>query len=257
MNSDSMKKRVSKSVQIDSTEIKNVWGEVVKPNKNHLALLRKTLMTLPGSVIGDVWNDWYEMSPWGLWRKAHLMARPNLGGANLAGTIIPVGNFSNVKFMCANLSHSCFGNLHKSDLSECNLERADLIAALLDECSFYYANLKTADLSDSSASGADFTGANLQGAILCESEMFGACFIGADLRGAHLNGGEFDSSNFQDADFRKAETQYGSFQSCDFAGADLTETDFGECDLTGATFDGAIISQKTKVPKSGDLWCWR
>lgn len=249
MNSDVKKKRVSKSVKADPSEIKNLWGEVVKPNKNHLALLRKTLITLPESVTGDVWNDWYETSPWNQWREAHPNARPNLSGANLAGMIIPIGDFSNVKFVCANLSHSCFGNLHKSDLSECNLERADLIDALLDECCFYYANLQTADLSDSSASLANFTGASLQGAILCDSEMFRACFLSANLRRAHLTGGSFYDSDFEAANLEGVDASDGNFASCDFAGANLQGTNFSNCNLKDARFEGALIDKKTKIPK--------
>lgn len=86
----------------------------------------------------------------------------------------------------------------------CDLNRAGLVFANLEEAALSNADLRGANLSRATLSNADLRGANLAGAVLYGANLYnadltGADLRGADLRGAYLGGVKFEGGNLQGA----------------------------------------------------------
>ncbi len=86
----------------------------------------------------------------------------------------------------------------------CDLSKAGLVFANLEEAELSNANLSQANLSRATLSNADLRGANLSGAVLYGANLYnadltGADLRGADLRGAYLGGVKFEGGNLQGA----------------------------------------------------------
>lgn len=97
-----------------------------------------------------------------------------------------------------------YANLNQADLQMSWLDQADLTGATLDEADLFQAHLETADLTDASLIGTDLTGADLTAASLRKAKL-----VFANLTGAALTG-------------------------TDFSHATVSETIFGENDLSTA-----------------------
>jgi hypothetical protein len=109
---------------------------------------------------------------------------------------LPVINLSNTNLNGANLSGAY---LSKTNLNNANLIGADLIRTNLSK-----ANLSKANLSEANLIEADLSGANLSGAKL----------IGADLSGANLSG-----TKFVETDLNSAMITKHMYEICDFTNA--------------------------------------
>ncbi|MGC1244599.1 MAG: pentapeptide repeat-containing protein, partial [Spirulinaceae cyanobacterium] len=91
------------------------------------------------------------------------------------------------------LSHSCFGNRIRDNLTKIQLVSASLPNLVLPQANFKKANLSLAELRNASLSEANFkdadlTWTNLTGANLIKANLNNANLEGADLSGANLLG---------------------------------------------------------------------
>jgi uncharacterized protein YjbI with pentapeptide repeats len=123
-------------------------------------------------------------------------------------------------------------NVDFDDLSNINLEGADLRKAQLVATKLENANLQNADLR-----GADLGGD-------CHGENIN--FSRANFRGTGLYEGILERANFSFADFSEGKIAQYIMTECDFTGANLSdtwisETEFSDCDFTGACFHRAYI----------------
>ena len=101
-------------------------------------------------------------------------------------------DLSNVNLNGANLS---FANLRYSNLSGANLRGANLNYAYLGEADLRGANLSYADLRNSNLSYADLSGADLSFADLRSADLRGANLGEADLNGANLSFANLNGAN--------------------------------------------------------------
>lgn len=89
-------------------------------------------------------------------------------------------------------SNRCYGcDLSSMDLSDKNLDEADLEAAI-----FTNSNLEGVDLSEANLKGANFSGAILRDANLKEADLYKADFSKADMTGADLKDAKIDEAVF-------------------------------------------------------------
>lgn len=123
------------------------------------------------------------------------------------------------------------------DLSELNLENANLYKAELGGANLNKVNLKSAELMGANLQDTDLTGANLTKTRLTRANFHNADLTGTDLSKARL----------RDADLRTARLNGANFHSADLTGAKLTGakltfTGLAEADLTRADLSGAVLS---------------
>ncbi len=116
-------------------------------------------------------------------------------------------------------------NLADADLSDMELDGANLSEAVLDGAELFDSNLANTNLKMATMRGADLSGANLGGAELYKADLREASLIGADLSGAYL----------AEADLTGADLRGVKLEGADLGGADLTDTNCSEADFTGAS----------------------
>jgi len=128
------------------------------------------------------------VSSWNEWREQNHDVALDLSDANLEGADLSHANLKRAGLSGANLEGAdlSHANLKRAGLFDANLEGADLSRANLEEASFCGANLKGADLFDANLEGADLFNANLKGADLSGANLEGADLSGANLEGADL-----------------------------------------------------------------------
>jgi beta-lactamase regulating signal transducer with metallopeptidase domain len=169
------------------------------------------------------------VTEWNRWRDEHPDIMPNLVGVNLSEANLEGANLENAKLMGA-------------DLKEANLKNAILTGAKLQG-----ANLKEATLE-----GTVFTGAELTGADLKEVDL-----TGKDLRGIRLIGANLKEASLKRADLREADLRGVNIKEANLTGADLRETDLrganlSEADIRGADFRDAKANRNTLFPTDFD-----
>lgn len=146
----------------------------------------------------------------------------------------------------------------RPDLSEADLQGADLIGANLRDADLRGANLSDADLRDGHLSradirGADLSGADLRGADLTLANLENAILFGVDLNKAKLMGADMSRADLRNARLREARLSSANLSSAQLGRADLSEADLrlanlGNADLGGvnlnwANLDGADFQQ--------------
>jgi uncharacterized protein YjbI with pentapeptide repeats len=122
------------------------------------------------------------------------------------------------------------------DLTNANLESADLSNAI-----FTFANLNGANLSNSRLKNTVFNLAALNGADLNSASLEGAGGYGVRLRGANLKAARLDGVRFKAADLTEANLEGASFAEADvsqaiFYGANLADVDLINAKLFGTRF---------------------
>ena len=129
------------------------------------------------------------------------------------------------------------------DLSDTNLNGADLTGVNLSEAYLACSDLSRSRLYTSYLYRINFSRANLYGveffkSYLEKANFFGANLTCADFTKANLTGANFIGSNLYCANF-----------SC----ANLIDVDFYSADLNGANFSNVIINKHTRFPEDFDL----
>ena len=197
--------------------------------------------TLTGVVSGGITGT-----------PAALPSGWSLVGGYLVGSGV---DLSNVELQGANLTGD--------DLTSTNLQGANLTGATLNNVSLQGANLQSATLTNANLQGADLTDANLapqpgpKNVPYVVTDLQGADLTNATLSSANLEYANLSSSNASGATLFRTNVQYANLQNVNFAGASLrnvnatnanvSNSDFSNADLSGATltfttFDGANFS---------------
>jgi uncharacterized protein YjbI with pentapeptide repeats/DNA-binding XRE family transcriptional regulator len=145
----------------------------------------------------DVWNRW---------REENLAIKPVLSGIDLS-------------------LEGCI------DLSDYNLEKADLQGVSGNEIKFSRAKLNWADLSGAVLRSANFENATMIGTKLLNAELTEAHFHSAHLQGADLS----------QANLERATLIATHLMQTNLSGANLTQADLRWSVITEANLEGAIL----------------
>ncbi|MEI7607429.1 MAG: bacteriohemerythrin, partial [Rhodospirillaceae bacterium] len=125
-------------------------------------------------------------------------------------------------------------NLAKSSLRGANLSNAVLVGADLEE----------ADLTEANLTGADLRGANLHRALLTAATLRGADLCSRD-EAADVASGVPDVESaptvLTEARLERAVMCSAKLAGCDFTGADMADADLSGADLTGSVMIGADL----------------
>jgi uncharacterized protein YjbI with pentapeptide repeats len=163
---------------------------------------------------------------WNAWRKqAGWIIFTDLSEADLNGA-----NLSRAKLRGANLSRA---KLRGANLSTANLSGANLNGARLNGTS-----LIGADLRDANLIAADLRWATLRWAILFKADLGGANLSGANLSEGYLSWANFSEANLSEANLSWANLSHADLPGANLSGANFNNADLGEADLTGCRIYG-------------------
>jgi uncharacterized protein YjbI with pentapeptide repeats len=102
------------------------------------------------------------------------------------------------------------------------------------------------DLSETNLQEADLSGMDLRNVILTGADLRGANLSNALLSGVDLTATDLRQTNFRSADLRGAVLRDSRLRKTNFTQADLRTADLSGLDLGSGTFDGATFSLKTR-----------
>lgn len=143
---------------------------------------------------------------------------------NLQDIILRGSNLKAIKFTRSGTVLKV--DLTGSDLSECNLQGANLSFSILDQCSFTHSDLRNVSLACQSCRGSDFIRAKFLNASISSNTDFTASdFTEADFRSTQLSG-KFSYSNFCGANFQKASFANFEANGADFSNANFQDVEF-------------------------------
>ncbi len=131
-----------------------------------------------------------------------------------------------------------YTDLSSSDLTQVNLQGAELHASQLIEANMEASHLEWADLSNSQMQGANLFRANLIGSILTDSNL-----EKANLEEATLNGANLQNAHLAEANLSRADLNWADFSQANLRHANLQEARLGWAKLTGANLDGADLTK--------------
>ena len=181
----------------------------------------------------------------------------DLSGINLRGAILDNGNLKNTIFASAGKEGLVrTGEKAIADLSEANLQSADLTEAflsnvLLKGSNLLHANLDRADLSGAQLQNSNLSSAKLIGASLEKAVLEGASLTGANLTAAKLSKANLAGTNLGRikavrADFSFTDLTRATANGGDFSQANLSNANLMEIKLSSAQLQGANL-RNTKL----------
>jgi uncharacterized protein YjbI with pentapeptide repeats len=147
----------------------------------------------------------------------------DLSGANLsrlplmrlhAGLTLEEGRHATVE-----QSRQAAANLARVDLSDAQLQGAQLSRATLDEAVLVEAHLEGADLGKATLRRAILAGTHLEGADLTRAQMEGATLLEAHLEGAFLLGASLEGANLFEAHLEGAKLVGAHLEGATLLGA--------------------------------------
>ena len=128
------------------------------------------------------------------------------------------------------------------DLSNSNLERANLWEADLSNSNLERANLWEADLSNSNLEGANLLGAvSLNRAYLSHANLEGVNLEGANLEGVELFGANLFRVNLERANLERANLAFTNLLGANLKQANLFGVKMERANLKGANLEGANL----------------
>jgi uncharacterized protein YjbI with pentapeptide repeats len=211
-----------------------------------------------------VWTDENQRERLGLDLSGAILSRVDLRGLPLARLRGGIGGIYNAT---DDQREAAAVRLDGANLTEAQLEGADLRYAHLERANLSGAYLEGADLSFAHMQRAQLVGARLSGATLSEANLYranlgGAHLEGADLGKAFLRQADFQRAQLQGADLRNANLEQAilieaNLERADLGKADITRAILSQAHLRGAILteahlDGAVVSQANLV--RADLW---
>ena len=107
------------------------------------------------------------------------------------------------------------------------------------------ADLSDCDLEGAQLSGVDLSGANMINTNMSEQDLSGTNLSGANLTNAELYGANLYGANLSSADLTIAFLSNANLSSADLSDAELRGAYMSEADLTGANFDRAHFEVTT------------
>jgi len=130
-----------------------------------------------------------------------------------------------------------------ANLSNLDLQGADLRGAVLTGADFTNANLSQVKLSNAILTGANFQGANLEGAYLNESNLDGAIFKESNLKNAHMTRSSLKKAVFVHADLTGVDLEWSHLPLAQFAHATLEGANLSRANLKNADFYKANLKK--------------
>ncbi|MDJ0677795.1 MAG: pentapeptide repeat-containing protein [Calothrix sp. MO_167.B42] len=131
------------------------------------------------------------------------------------------------------------------NLSNSNLERADLSGANLPGINLQESNLQNANLAGANLEGANLTRANLKGANLSRANLKGAILKQSNLNNSNLYGANFEHADFSKASLEGIRALWAKFNHADFYRAKLQSANFNRAQLMGADFYQANLENSS------------
>ena len=165
---------------------------------------------------------------WNAWRRKNRNIRPDLSEADL----------ENADLQEANLSGA--------DLENADLRKAHLVKAWLPNANLTGADLNRAKLGWTNLTGADLNRAKLSWANLYQASIGGANLAAADLRKANLQESFLMATDLKEANLSGANLAVANLRAANLAGANLSGADLEqavlvETDLTVANLTGCRV----------------
>jgi hypothetical protein len=167
---------------------------------------------------------------WNAWRMKNLGVLPDLSQADLEGANLSRADLRGVNLMRA--------DLFTADLSEANLSGSELEGANLSE-----ANLRGAKLIGVDLSGIDLSQADLSRADLYKANLIAAILIKANLSSAELIGANLSGADLSETDLSKAGLGSADLSEAILAGANLYQADLYKTNLSAAKLHMANLSE--------------
>jgi uncharacterized protein YjbI with pentapeptide repeats len=127
-----------------------------------------------------------------------------------------------------------------ADLTDANLDGANLQGADLTDATLQDSSAAGADLSDATLSGLDLTEADLKSADLSDATAVETVFTRTDLTEADLTGADLTNASLRSGQFTDANLAGAALD-----GANLSDVDLSGADLTGATLVGVVLAAGT------------
>ncbi len=165
----------------------------------------------------------------------------NLTEANLQSADLTKAFLSNVLLKEANLLHA---SLNRADLSGAQLQNSNLSSAKMIGASLEKAMLEGASLTGANLTTAKLSKANLMGTNLGKIKALGADLSFANLAQATANGGDFSQANLSNANLvemklSSAQLQGANLRNAELVNANLQSANLSSADLQGANLAGA------------------
>ncbi len=163
----------------------------------------------------------------------------------LSGSYFGETDLSETNLNGANLNGSYFkgANLSEADLRGTDLIEADFSGAILRGTNMNGASLQRANFNEAILIGAHLSGADLRGADLDGANLSGASLSGADLSGANLNGANLSGSHISRAHLRGANLREADLSKANLIGADLLEANLSDANLCNANLTGVDLRE--------------
>ncbi len=154
------------------------------------------------------------------------------GGLKLSNAYLPFADLSEANLQDADLSFSILvgANLSQSSFSRANLESCDLDGADFSGSMMWETNLSRTSLHNCKFNKATMTDVRLEWARLYKADLTGAKLINANLANATFTGCILKDANL--------------------GRADLRGTDLSEAYMEGASLGNAVLDRHTKLPDS-------
>lgn len=169
----------------------------------------------------------------------------DLSEENLNGANLSGADFSEANLSVANLSGANLSgaNLSRAKLNVTRLSGANLSKANLIKASLNVANLIRADLAEAKLTQASLIRAELIRAELSRANLESANLSGADLREATLRQANLNHTNLSESDFRGASLSGAILESANLNGANFSKADLSGSNLRDADLRQANLSK--------------
>ena len=169
---------------------------------------------------------------WNNWRDEAIGVLPDLSEADLQLADLSGADLSSTR-------------LHSAKLDGTNLSNAVLRDAILSGTGLGRAILYTADLQGALLRRSNLSRAKLTGAILCRADLLNANLSGANLREANLCRATFHRANLRGANLSGADLSGANLRSADLSGADLSGANLRHTHLRRTVFANTDLSSVT------------
>lgn len=148
--------------------------------------------------------------------EAPVQTQPISSNPPVSDTTVGGGNFK-----CAD-----YPKLKNQDFSGKNLRNADCTRAALAGIDLSNLNLEVANLSHANLKNAKLRGTNLRKVDLTGADLTGADLSGANLEGANLSNTQLEKANLRDANLSEVDFANARLEGADLKGANTEKTRF-------------------------------
>ncbi len=146
----------------------------------------------------------------------------------------------------------------KIDISEINLEganlrRANLTGSRLDKSNLSQANLTKVYLTDAHLNRANLSRSNLSDSFLTRAHLNQSILVDANFTGAHLFKADLTEANLTGTNLTDADLTEANLTGANLTGANLTRAILTGAILTGVNLTGAILVDTIDLNSSGEV----